>query len=71
METENNRCADLNQEHVFFWDSGKWKCRSTGCDEAILEAQMNSILERDVATDTGHVMWIWPAMVEQERKRGL
>jgi hypothetical protein len=32
---------------------------------------MNSILERDVATDTGHVMWIWPAMVEQERKRGL
>jgi len=68
MAEKDTHCSDVKYckdvEHVFGWDGKKWVCR---CGETILEAQMNHIVERDVRTDTGHLMMIWPAQVKKER----
>ena len=68
MAKEDVHCAQLNQEHTFVYDGvrGMWVCRS--CSEAILESLMNKVVEREVSLSSGHVMMLWPAMIEQRRK---
>jgi hypothetical protein len=63
---KDTHCSDV--EHQFGFDQKKrmWTCKN--CPEAILEAQMDSIVERPVRTDSGHQMYIWPAQVKRERK---
>jgi hypothetical protein len=68
MAEEDSYCATLNKEHIFHFNQKTrfWECK---CGEKLLEAQMDSIVERVVNTDSGHAMMIWPGQVKLERKR--
>ena len=64
MAKQDHHCTD---EHMMLYDvdKGLWICRN--CIETLLQSQMDRIVERDVSIITGHIMMIFPALIEIEK----